>query len=70
MLRLYDFLPSGNGYKVRLLLQAFDAPARYLPIDISGEHLRDAAAMLRAEFHGLDGRPVARARASSVLSTS
>jgi dimethylhistidine N-methyltransferase len=43
---------------VRLLLQAFDAPARYLPIDISGEHLRDSAAVLRNEFAGLDVHPV------------
>ena len=49
---------AGSLRKVRLLLGAFDAPARYLPIDISGEHLRDAAAMLRAEFAGLDVQPV------------
>ncbi len=49
---------AGSLRKVRLLLQAFDAPARYVPIDISGDHLRDAAAMLRTEFAGLDVRPV------------
>jgi dimethylhistidine N-methyltransferase len=49
---------AGSLRKVRLLLQAFDAPARYLPIDISGEHLRDAAAILRREFHGLEVQPV------------
>jgi dimethylhistidine N-methyltransferase len=49
---------AGSLRKVRLLLDAFDAPARYLPIDISGEHLRDAAAMLRSEFAGLDVQPV------------
>ena len=49
---------AGSLRKVRLLLAAFDAPARYLPIDISGEHLRDAAAILRAEFAGLDVRPL------------
>ncbi|MBC5784266.1 L-histidine N(alpha)-methyltransferase [Ramlibacter sp. USB13] len=49
---------AGSLRKVRLLLQAFDAPARYLPIDISGEHLRDAAAILRGEFAGLEVRPV------------
>jgi dimethylhistidine N-methyltransferase len=49
---------AGSLRKVRLLLQAFDRPARYLPIDISGEHLRDAAAILRAEFPGLDVQPV------------
>jgi dimethylhistidine N-methyltransferase len=49
---------AGSLRKVRLLLQAFDAPARYLPIDISGDHLRDSAAMLRSEFAGLDVQPV------------
>jgi dimethylhistidine N-methyltransferase len=49
---------AGSLRKVRLLLQAFDAPARYLPIDISGDHLRDSATMLRSEFAGLDVQPV------------
>jgi dimethylhistidine N-methyltransferase len=49
---------AGSLRKVRLLLQAFEAPARYLPIDISGEHLRDAAGILRGEFAGLDVQPV------------
>jgi dimethylhistidine N-methyltransferase len=49
---------AGSLRKVRLLLNAFERPARYLPIDISGEHLRDSAAMLRAEFAGLDVQPV------------
>ncbi|MDB5899135.1 MAG: hypothetical protein JWP22_730 [Ramlibacter sp.] len=49
---------AGSLRKVRLLLQAFEAPARYVPIDISGEHLRDCAAMLRSEFQGLDVQPL------------
>ena len=49
---------AGSLRKVRLLLQAFDQPARYLPIDISGDHLRDAAAQLRAGFPGLEVQPV------------
>ncbi len=49
---------AGSLRKVRLLLEAFEAPARYLPIDISGEHLRDAAGILRGEFAGLDVQPV------------
>lgn len=49
---------AGSLRKVRLLLGAFEAPARYLPIDISGDHLRDAAAILRAEFPRLDVVPV------------
>jgi dimethylhistidine N-methyltransferase len=49
---------AGSLRKVRLLLQAFEAPARYVPIDISGEYLRDAAAVLRREFAGLDVQPL------------
>jgi dimethylhistidine N-methyltransferase len=49
---------AGSLRKVRLLLAAFERPARYLPIDISGEHLRDAAAILRSEFRALDVQPV------------
>lgn len=49
---------AGSLRKVRLLLEAFEAPARYVPIDISGEYLRDAAAVLRREFAGLDVQPL------------
>ena len=49
---------AGSLRKVRLLLQAFEAPARYLPIDISGDYLRDAAAILRREFKTLAVQPV------------
>ncbi|MGV3493722.1 MAG: L-histidine N(alpha)-methyltransferase [Ramlibacter sp.] len=49
---------AGSLRKVRRLLRAFEAPRRYLPIDISGDHLRDAAAVLRAEFAGLEVQPV------------
>jgi dimethylhistidine N-methyltransferase len=49
---------AGSLHKVRLLLQAFERPARYVPIDISGEHLRDAAAILRHAFAGLDVQPL------------
>lgn len=50
---------AGSLRKVRLLLEAFEAPARYVPIDISGEYLGEAAAALRAEFPRLDVRPLA-----------
>lgn len=49
---------AGSLRKVRLLLEAFEAPAGYVPIDISGDHLRDAAGILRAEFPGLAVHPV------------
>lgn len=50
---------AGSLQKVRLLLQAFEAPARYLPIDISGEHLAASAAALREDFPALEVQPVA-----------
>ncbi|HXN84447.1 MAG TPA: glutathione S-transferase family protein [Candidatus Binataceae bacterium] len=34
MLRLYDYLPSGNGYKVRLLLTQLEIPFEYVERDI------------------------------------
>jgi dimethylhistidine N-methyltransferase len=49
---------AGSLHKVRLLLAAFARPARYLPIDISGEHLAAAAADLRASFPELPVEPV------------
>ena len=49
---------AGSLRKVRLLLDAMQEPARYLPIDISGEHLVDAAAALKVDYPSLDVRPV------------
>lgn len=34
MYKLYDFLPSGNGYKVRLLLTQLGIPFELIPINI------------------------------------
>ena len=34
MFRLYDFLPSGNGYKIRLLLTQLGIPFERIEIDI------------------------------------
>ncbi|MEO5669413.1 MAG: L-histidine N(alpha)-methyltransferase, partial [Ramlibacter sp.] len=45
---------AGSLRKVRLLLDAMDRPARYLPIDISGEHLAQAAAALQQEYPDLE----------------
>ncbi|MBG9390332.1 L-histidine N(alpha)-methyltransferase [Caenimonas aquaedulcis] len=50
---------AGSLRKVRLLLDAMDRPARYLPIDISGEHLAHSAALLQRDYPGLEVRPVA-----------
>jgi len=49
---------AGSLVKVRLLLDALDRPARYLPIDISGEHLARAAARLQQDYAGLEVLPV------------
>jgi dimethylhistidine N-methyltransferase len=49
---------AGSLRKVRLLLDAMDAPARYLPIDISGEHLARSAAQLQRDYPGLEVQPV------------
>ena len=52
---------AGSLTKVRLLFDAFnaeDAPRRYLPIDISGEHLEGAAERLRADYPELVVQPI------------
>ena len=46
-------LGSGASIKVRILLNALQNPAAYVPVDISREHLRDAAAQLAADFPDL-----------------
>lgn len=43
-------LGSGASRKVRILLKALEAPAAYVPVDISREHLREAAQRLAADF--------------------
>jgi dimethylhistidine N-methyltransferase len=48
---------SGASTKTPILLRAI-APAAYVPIDISGDFLRDAAESLRSEFPGLAVHPV------------
>src|ERR1700691_3432429 len=35
MIRLYDYLPSGNGYKVRLLLTQLGVPFERIELDIT-----------------------------------
>ena len=50
---------AGSLTKVRLLLDALESPKRYLPIDISGEHLEAAAQRLRADYPDLLVQPIA-----------
>jgi dimethylhistidine N-methyltransferase len=49
---------SGAGVKVRLLLDALERPAAYVPIDISREQLTAVAAQLAAEYPTVPVRPV------------
>ena len=50
---------AGAAEKVRLLLDALDRPAGYLPIDISGPHLSAAVAPLRHAYPDVAIRVVA-----------
>ncbi len=47
--RIIEF-GSGASRKARILLQALDRPAAYVAVDISREHLREAAASLAEDF--------------------
>ena len=47
-------LGSGASRKVRLLLNALEAPLAYVPVDISRSFLRDAAAKIAADFPELE----------------
>lgn len=49
---------SGAGVKVRLLLDAFDQPAAYIPIDISGEQLTRVAGELSADYPDVQIVPI------------
>jgi L-histidine Nalpha-methyltransferase len=48
---------SGAGVKVRLLLDALERPAAYVPIDISAEQLARVAGEIAAEYPGVSVRP-------------
>ena len=50
---------AGSSLKVRLLLDALQRPRRFVPIDISAEHLHAAAAQLRADYPALEVTPLA-----------
>ena len=49
---------SGAGVKVRLLLDAMDHPAAYVPIDISQAQLLQVAATVEQEYPALSVRPL------------
>jgi len=48
---------AGSATKTPILLRAAQ-PRAYVPIDISGDYLRESAARVDAEFHGLAVHPV------------
>lgn len=49
---------SGSGLKTRRLIEGLESPAAYVPVEISREHLLDAAQTLAEEFPTLEVRPV------------
>lgn len=51
-------LGSGSSTKTRTLLSALHRPAVYVPIDISREHLLDAAARIAKEFDDIEVIPL------------
>jgi dimethylhistidine N-methyltransferase len=51
-------LGTGAGTKTRILLEELEAPAVYMPVDISKEQLKRSAALFRKIFPGLEILPV------------
>jgi L-histidine Nalpha-methyltransferase len=51
-------LGSGTATKTELLLARLQAPAAYVPVEISRDHLQAAAARIAADFPGLEVLPV------------
>lgn len=49
---------AGSMQKVRVLLDALDRPARYIPIDISAEHLHAAALRMSRDYPNLQVEPL------------
>jgi dimethylhistidine N-methyltransferase len=49
---------SGSSLKTRILLASIENPAGYVPLDISRDHLEEAAMSLADEFPGLEILPV------------
>lgn len=50
---------SGSGRKTRLLLEALDAPAAYIPVDIAAAQLTAVAARMDRDFPDLQVLPLA-----------
>lgn len=56
---LFVELGSGSSTKTRVILDALNDAAGYIPIDISGEYLEIVADQLRIRYPDLDIRPLA-----------
>jgi glutathione S-transferase len=69
MLKLYDFLESGNGYKVRLLLHQLAIPYQRIELDITRGETRTPAFLARNRNGRIptleleDGTPLAESNA-------
>jgi dimethylhistidine N-methyltransferase len=50
---------AGSGMKTRLLLEHMHAPAAYVPVDISEEHLLDSQRRIQEDFPDIEVLPVA-----------
>ena len=67
MLRLYDYLPSGNGYKVRLLLSILNIPFERVELDILKDETRTEAFLAK----NANGRiPTVELETGEILSES
>ena len=51
-------LGTGAGTKTRILIEALETPAVYIPVDISEKQLRESTANFRKIFHDLEILPV------------
>lgn len=49
---------AGSTLKIRLILEALDAPAAYVPIDISGDHLHAQSRSLAEDMPEITIRPI------------
>jgi dimethylhistidine N-methyltransferase len=49
---------AGSSVKIRILLDNLNTPAAFIPVDISGEHLLDAARQLATDYPDLEILPV------------
>ena len=50
---------AGSGMKTRLLLEHMHAPAAYVPVDISEEHLLESQQLIQADYPHIEVLPVA-----------